>query len=213
MRNGTSLLRPLHAAGLAFLGLVTLTVLLSAGVTQEERKAEIGSQAPDFSLIDVAGNTHQLSAYKGKVVVLEWTNPHCPFVVRHYEGKSMPDLQRKWVSQGVVWLVVNSTNPNHDNYETPEKLKEIYSGWNAGLTALLMDSDGKVGKSFGAQTTPHLFVIDKNGILVYQGAIDSDPRGNQAEKTNYVDAALTEVMAARSVTTSVTKPYGCSVKY
>ncbi len=213
MRNGTSLLRPLHAAGLAVLGLVTVTVLLSAGVTQEERKAEVGSQAPDFSLPDVTGHRHQLSAYKGKVVVLEWTNPHCPFVVRHYEGKSMPDLQRKWVSQGVVWLVINSTNPNHDNYETPEKLKEIYTGWNAGLTALLMDSDGKVGKSFGAQTTPHLFVIDKNGILVYQGAIDSDPRGNQAEKTNYVDAALTEVMAARSVTTSVTKPYGCSVKY
>lgn len=213
MKNGRFSLGPCLRVGLALFGFLTLAVFFTAGAFQEEKKAEVGSAAPDFSLPDVMGNAHQLSNYQGKIIVLEWTNPHCPFVVRHYQGKSLPDLQRKWVGQGVIWLVINSTNPNHENYETPEKLKEIYAGWNAGFTALLMDPDGKVGKSFGAQTTPHLFIINKGGVIVYQGAIDSDPRGNQPERTNYVDIALTEVMAGKSVTTPVTKPYGCSVKY
>ncbi len=200
-------------AELAILGLLVLGILSFSQAAQVEKTAEVGHSVPDFSLPDVAGNVHQLSAYKGKIVVLEWTNPHCPFVVRHYEGKSMTELQKKWAGQGVIWLTINSTNPNHPNYESPEKLKEIYASWNAGFTALLMDPDGKAGKSFGAQTTPHLFIIDKAGILVYQGAIDDDPRGNQAQKTNYVDVALSEVMAGKNVTTPVTKPYGCSVKY
>lgn len=206
-------LATLTGCGLLALTFFAGAIFPGAGQAQETPKAEVGSPAPDFSLPDVAGNAHQLSAYKGKVVVLEWTNPHCPFVLRHYEGKAMPELQKKWVDQGVIWLVINSTNRSHDNYEPPERLKEIYGGWNAGFTALLMDPDGQVGKAFGAQTTPHLFIINKEGILVYQGAIDNDPRGNQPEKTNYVDVALAEVVQGKSVTTAVTKPYGCSVKY
>lgn len=201
------------SVGLAIFGLFILGLFSLAGPVGEEKKAEIGLAAPDFSLPDLGGNVHRLSDYKGKIIVLEWTNPHCPFVVRHYESKSMPELQRKWVGQGVIWLTINSTNPNHANYETAEKLKEIYTGWNAGHSALLMDPDGKVGKSFGAQTTPHLFIITKEGILVYQGAIDNDPRGTQTERINYVDVALAELSEGKSVTTPVTKPYGCSVKY
>ncbi|MBM3285288.1 MAG: thioredoxin family protein [Candidatus Aminicenantes bacterium] len=198
---------------LAIFGLATLGIFCLTNAAQVEKAAEIGSLAPDFSLPDLSGHVYRLSDYRGKVVVLEWTNPHCPFVVRHYEGKSIPDLQRKSAGKGIVWLTINSTNPGHDNYESPEKLKEIYTGWNAGFTALLMDPDGKVGKSYQAQTTPHLFILNKDGILVYQGAIDSDPRGNQAERTDYVDLALEEVLAGKAVSTPATKAYGCSVKY
>ncbi len=197
---------------LSLLGLIILTPAFLL-VASPQKVAEVGQLAPDFSLPDLNGQDHRLADYRGKIVVLEWTNPHCPFVVRHYQDKLMTDLQKKWTSQGVVWLVINSTNPSHPNYETPAKLKEIYAGWNASFTALLMDPEGKVGKSFNALTTPHLFIINKEGVLVYQGAIDNDPRGNQAERTNYVDLALTEIAAGKGVSTPVTKPYGCTVKY
>ncbi len=195
-----------------FLALAIFAVA-GAMAAAQEKSAEIGKQAPDFSLPDVNGKTIKLSDFKGKMVVLEWTNPHCPFVVRHYRNKLITEVQKKWTAREVIWLTINSTNPSHPNYEAPEKLKEIYAGWEAAFTALLMDPDGKVGRLFGAQTTPHLFVIDKNGILVYQGAIDNDPRGNLEERVNYVDQALTELMAGKQVSTPATKPYGCTVKY
>lgn len=174
---------------------------------------EIGKPAPAFTLTDIAGTSHTLSDFKGKVVVLEWTNPGCPFVQRVYRDGLMTAAQKEFVQKGVVWLVINSTNTTHRDYLSPEALKERFAEWKAGFSALLMDSDGKVGKQYDAKTTPHMFIIDKGGTLVYNGAIDDDPRGEKDVKVNYVRDALSALLAGKAVSTSVTKPYGCSVKY
>ncbi len=175
--------------------------------------AEIGKTAPVFSLTDIAGQTHHLKDFKGKVIVLEWTNPNCPFVQRVYRDGIMNMAQKQYVEKGVVWLTINSTNKNHGDYESPESLKETFASWKAGFTALLMDTDSKVGKQFDAKTTPHMYIIDKEGTLVYNGAIDDDPRGGKETTVNYVKDALDALLAGKAVTTSATKPYGCSVKY
>lgn len=173
---------------------------------------EIGKPVPDFSLKGIDGKAYKLSDLKGKTVVLEWTNPNCPFVQRVYRSEIMTSLQKKYANN-VVWLTVNSTNPSHDDFETPESLSETYKKWNAAFSTMLLDPDGKVGKMFDAKTTPHMFVIDKEGKLAYAGAIDDDPRGNKNSATNYVDAALTNLLAGKPVEMQTSRPYGCSVKY
>jgi peroxiredoxin len=173
----------------------------------------IGSPAPDFRLDGIDGKTHSLSEFGGKIIVLEWTNPGCPVVQRVYKAGRLPAVQKELETQGVIWLAVNSTNPQHPNYQAAEALKETYRGWQAQFTTLLMDPDGKVGKAFGARTTPHLFVIDKEGRLAYNGAFDDDPMGNNPEPTNYVRLAVAALFSGKPVAMTTTKSYGCSVKY
>ncbi|CUS85710.1 Peroxiredoxin [Candidatus Kryptobacter tengchongensis] len=179
----------------------------------EDKKVEVGNVVPDFSLVDLNGKVVKLSDFKDKIVVLEWSNPNCPFVQRVYKEKIMTTVQKEFTQKGIVWIIINSTNPKHRDYREPKELQKIYSEWGAVYTAYLMDPDGKVGRMFDAKTTPHMFIIDKNGKLVYNGAIDDDPRGEKKEKINYVRNALNEILAGKPVSVSITKPYGCSVKY
>ena len=171
------------------------------------------TSAPVFSLADLDGKTRNLSDYKGKIVVLEWTNPNCHFVMRHYGSGDLQLLQKKYTEKGIVWLTINSTNSSSSEYSNPTESKEKYTEWKAAFTAQLVDADGKVGKMYGAKTTPHIFIIDKNGAIAYQGAVDDDPRGKKETKVNYVSDALDALLAGKPVVTTATQPYGCSVKY
>lgn len=169
-------------------------------------------KAPDFTLKDVDGKEIQLSKLKGKIVVLEWANYDCPFVKAHYEDEvqTMNKLAAKYADKDVVWLTINSTH-----YATPETNKKWILEHNVKQTVLI-DNDGKVGKLFKAKTTPHMFIVDKSGKLVYQGAIDNAPMGKKPEDKgliNYVDKALAELTSESAITIAKTKPYGCSVKY
>lgn len=175
-------------------------------------EVEIGKTVPEFSLSGIDGKTYSLADLKGKVVVLEWTNPNCPFVQRVYKSGIMTGVQKKYADK-VVWLTVNSTHPDHQDHESSESLSKTYKNWNASFASMLLDPDGKVGKMFDAKTTPHMFIIDKDGKLVFAGGIDDDPRGSKSEKINYVDQALTELLGGKAVSTSTSRPYGCSVKY
>jgi len=192
-----------------------LVFVLALGVValMGSEPLKIGEPAPDFELKDLNGKSVKLSDFKGKYVVLEWINPNCPFVVRHYEKDGMGALQEEIAKNDVVWLTINSTNPSHKDYETPERLSEIYAKWKSKAASNLMDSDGAVGKKYDAKTTPHMYVIGKDGKLLYQGAIDDDPRGNKDSRIQYVRAALNEAMKGRKIVNTTTTPYGCSVKY
>ncbi|MEX2089251.1 MAG: redoxin domain-containing protein, partial [Bacteroidota bacterium] len=171
------------------------------GPIANEPAAEVGKAAPAFSLTDLNGNTVSLADFKGKVVVLEWTNPNCPFVQRLYRDEIMTKVQKKYTDK-VVWLSVNSTSKSHQDYLEPSALAAKYKEWKADHDAMLMDEDGTVGKMFDAKTTPHMYIIDAKGVLVYNGGIDNDPRGNKSERVNYVDAALDELMAGKAVGTT-----------
>jgi peroxiredoxin len=199
--------RTLLAAGLCALLAVPALLLAQA------QPPVAGSPVPDFTLNAVDGAAHKLSDCRGKIVVLEWTNPGCPVVQRHYRDGLMPALQKECTAKGVVWLTINSTNPAHVNYKAPDALKSAYEDWKAAFTALLMDPDGKAGKALGAKTTPHMFVIDKAGKLAYSGAVDDDPQGTKETKTNYVRLAVDSLIKGEAVATTTTKSYGCSVKY
>ena len=176
----------------------------------------IGSAAPEFSLPDAKGKTHSLSQYKGKYVVLEWFNPECPFLKKHYGGSNMQNLQKEFTSKGVAWLTVDSIAPGTEGYLSPEQAEKVTSSWKTHQTALLLDTDGKVGRAYGAKNTPNMVIINPEGKIVYQGAIDSKATPNAADipsSTNYVKAALEESLAGKPVSNPQTKPYGCSVKY
>jgi peroxiredoxin len=176
----------------------------------------VGSAAPDFSVADSKGKTHSLSQYKGKYVVLEWFNPECPFVKKHYGPGNMQKLQNEYTGKGVVWLSVDSSAPGAEGNLTPEQAEKKISEWKGKQTALLLDPEGKVGRAYGAKNTPHMFVINPEGKIVYEGAIDSKATPNPADiasSTNYVKVALDESLAGKPVSNANTKPYGCSVKY
>jgi len=178
--------------------------------------ATVGQPAPDFTLNDTAGKPHALSSFKGKFVVLEWTNPECPFVQKHYDSSNMQSLQKAWGGKDVVWLTINSTHPRHGDYKKPEQMASLWKQKNAAPQAILMDSDGKVGRMYQARTTPHMYIVNPQGSLVYAGGIDDKRSANPADvKTakNYVTAALTDALAGKPVTTATSSPYGCSVKY
>ena len=192
---------------------LAILAFLPAILAAQEQTPATGGLAPDFELNSIDGKPHKLSDFRGKIVVLEWTNPGCPVVQRHYRDGLMPPLQKESTGKGIVWLTINSTNPKHQNYQTPEALKSIYGDWKAAFTALLMDPDGKAGKAFGAKTTPHMFVIDKAGKLAYNGAVDDDPQGSKEVLINYVRLAVDSLIKGEPVGTSTTQPYGCSVKY
>lgn len=175
-----------------------------------------GQSAADFSLTDVNGKSHKLSDFRGKYVVLEWFNSECPFVVKHYGTGNMQDLQSRYTAQGVVWLTINSTSPGHGDYKDPQQSKAVLADWKAAPTALMLDPDGKVGQLYGARTTPHMWVIDPQGTVIYAGGIDDKRSTNPADvKTakNFVAAALDEARAGKPVSVASAPPYGCSVKY
>jgi peroxiredoxin len=176
----------------------------------------VGSAAPDFSLADAKGQTHSLSQYKGKYVVLEWFNPECPFVKKHYGSGNMQKLQEEYTGKGIVWLTIDSSAPGTEGNISGEQAGKIMSSWKTHQSALLLDPEGKAGRSYGAKNTPHMFVINPEGKVVYEGAIDSKPTPNPSDipnSTNYVKVALDESLAGKPVTNANTRPYGCSVKY
>lgn len=176
----------------------------------------IGKPAPAFQVLGADGKTHSLSQYKGRTVVLEWTNEGCPYVQKHYKPGAMQGLQKGATGDGTVWLTVISSAPGKQGYRSPADAKTWKSANNAGSTALLLDASGAVGKAYEAKTTPHMFVVDKGGNLAYMGGIDDRPSADPASlkgARNYVVAALDDVKAGRPVATPATKPYGCSIKY
>lgn len=191
-------------------------VLASAFTLQAADRPEVGQPAPDFALTDTHGSIHKLSALRGKVVVLEWVNHGCPFVVKHYDSGNMQKTQRAAVAEGAVWLSICSSAPGKQGNLSPDEWNRTTSAKNAAPTAVLIDADGAVGRRYHATNTPQLFIIDERGTLVYSGAIDSIP-STKAEDIpqarNYVLTALADLKAGRAVGTPVSKPYGCSVKY
>jgi peroxiredoxin len=195
--------------------LITLSSLVAATLFATD-VPPVGSAAPDFSLADAKGQTHSLSQYKGKYVVLEWFNPECPFVKKHYGSNNMQKLQAEYTGKGVVWLSIDSSAPGMEGSLTPEQAQKTMSEWKTKQTALLLDPEGKAGRAYGAKNTPDMIVISPEGKIVYEGAIDSKATPNPADiptSTNYVKVALDESMAGKPVSTATTKPYGCSVKY
>jgi len=178
--------------------------------------AIVGQPAPAFTATDTGGKAVSLADFKGKHVVLEWVNPGCPFVVKHYSSANMQGTQKEATAKGVVWLAVSSTAPDASDYKKPADLAQWMHGQKAAATATLMDDDGKVGKAYGARTTPHMYIVDPAGTLVYAGGIDNKPSSNAADipsSTNHVKAALAETLAGKPVSQASTRPYGCSVKY
>jgi peroxiredoxin len=178
--------------------------------------ARVGAPAPDFTATDSYGKTRKLSDFAGKIVVLEWTNDGCPFVGKHYRSGNMQALQKKYTAQGVVWLTVVSSAPGTQGYVTPEQANGDTETRGATPSAVLLDPKGDLGHLYGAQATPHMYVIGRDKTLVYMGAIDDIPSTNPADigrAKNYVVAALEELKAGKPVSTSSTKAYGCSVKY
>lgn len=178
--------------------------------------AKINEPAPEFTLTDSNGNAHSLSDFRGKTVVLEWTNAECPFVVKHYKSGNMQRQQAEATANGVIWLTINSGAPGKQGHVDGAGANAVIERTGGKQTAYLIDADGKVGRLYGARTTPHMFVIDGEGVLRYMGAIDSNPSGDPADipnATQYVEVALAELAAGKPVSTPVTQPYGCSVKY
>ena len=176
----------------------------------------VGQPAPDFIAVDTAGKQHRLSDFAGKYVVLEWTNPGCPFVRKHYGSGNMPATQKAATDKGVVWLAINSTERAASDYLKPAALEAWMKAQSGAPTAVLMDEDGVIGRAYAARTTPHLYIIDPKGVLVYAGGIDSIASSRVEDiktATNYVNQALGEAFGGKPISAATTKPYGCSIKY
>jgi peroxiredoxin len=196
--------------------LLTAVIVFAAGALYAADVPPVGSAAPEFSLPDANGKTHSLSEYKGKYVVLEWFNPECPFVKKHYGSDNMQKLQREYTGKGVVWLTIDSNAPGTEGNLTADQAQKVMNSWKTKMTALLLDPESNVAKLYGAKNTPDMVVINPEGKIVYEGAIDSKASPNPADipsSTNYVKAALDESLAGKPVSNAQTKPYGCSVKY
>ena len=196
--------------------LMSLLLAATAALSAAAALAAVSGPAPGFTLTDTTGKTVQLADYRGKYVVLEWTNPECPFVRKHYSSGNMQGLQKEYGARDVVWLAVNSTNSSSSEFKTPAEMSAWMRTQNAVPSATLIDSTSSAGRAYGAKTTPEMFLIDPTGKVLYQGAIDDKRSANPADvKTanNYVRAALTEALAGKPVTVASTTPYGCSVKY
>jgi len=180
------------------------------------QQAKLNESAPEFKLTDSNGSEHSLSDFKGKFIVLEWINYDCPFVKKHYDSKNMQSLQEKYTKEGIIWLAICSSNKGKQGNFLIEEINERSKDHGAKFTAYLIDEDGTVGKMYGAKTTPHMYVIDKSGMLVYAGGIDdkasADVDDIEAAK-NYVSSALDELLGGSKVSVQSSTPYGCSVKY
>ncbi|HVU23895.1 MAG TPA: redoxin domain-containing protein [Opitutus sp.] len=186
-------------------------------VSSARAAAAVGAAAPDFALTGIDGKTHRLSDYPGKTIVLEWNNPECPFVRKHYYSGNIPGLQKTATADGVVWLMINSGAKGEEGGGYSDAaLQAFLDRTHAAPTEYLLDPTGKVGRMYGAKTTPHLFVINADGALVYDGAIDSIRSADVDDiprARNYVRAALDDLKAGRPVKPAATQPYGCAVKY
>ena len=192
-------------------------VAASIGLPLQAQALAVGEAAPAFELKDTQGKTVKLADFKGRHVVLEWTNPGCPFVVKHYGAKNMQALQKEAKAKDVVWLSINSTARGHHDHLAPTALQaKLVQDWGAAPSAVLMDEAGTVGKAYAARTTPHMYVIDPAGKLVYAGGIDDKRSSNPADiagAKNFVRAALADSLAGKPVATPSAPPYGCSIKY
>jgi peroxiredoxin len=198
---------------LTFCTLQVLLLTLSCHVSAAVR---VGQPAPDFSLKDSNGATRALSDYRGKLVVLEWTNHDCPFVRKHYGAGNMQAQQKEAIKKGVVWLSVISSAPGKQGYVSGQQANKLTVERGAAPTAVLLDPDGRVGQLYGAKTTPHMYIVDTGGTLRYMGGIDSIPTADKddiPDATQFVRVALDELLDGKAVTTTVSRPYGCSVKY
>ena len=192
--------------------LILLTALTLATAAMA---VEVGKPAPDFTGTDINGNTVKLSDYKGKIVVLESYNSDCPFCNNQYKTGAMQEQQKDLAAKGVVWLMVNSVNPHNDSHRTAAQAQQEWKDKNIAAAAWIDDSAGAIGHLYGMKTTPHMFVIDKDGTLVYDGAIDNkaDPVHDPRAADNYVNDAVNDLLAGKPVAVTETKPYGCAVHY
>ncbi len=193
-----------------------LLLSLLALVSTSNAAVSTGSLAPDFTLKDSTGATHTLSSFKGKYVVLEWTNHRCPFVVKHYAKGDMQATQKALTSDGVIWLQINSSAPGKQGHLTAADAEALRESLNMESTAMLLDESGEVGRTYDARTTPHMYLISPEGTLIYQGAIDSIKSTRQsdvAKATNYVKAAYESAKAGKPIENATTTAYGCGVKY
>jgi hypothetical protein len=200
----------LGAAGL-------LGLLASARVAADtSAQARLGAPAPNFTLTDSNGRSVSLADFKGKTIVLEWTNHECPYVRKHYGGQNMQALQKKWTGSGVVWLTLISSRPGAQGFVHGLEANKLTEERQAAPTAVLLDPQGGVGRSYGAQVTPHMYVVTGDGTLVYMGGIDDKPSTRLEDlksAKNFVDAALSEVLAGKPVSVKTSRPYGCTIKY
>ena len=193
---------------------ILFIILLSSLLFAQQ--AKLNESAPDFKLTDSNGNEHSLSDFADKIIVLEWLNFDCPFVKKHYDSKNMQSLQETYTAKDVVWLAICSSNEGKQGNFSVEEINKRSKNHDAKFTAYLMDEDGKVGKMYGAKTTPHMYIIDKSGMLVYAGGIDDRATTDVddiKDSKNYVSAALDELLAGKKVSLQSSTPYGCSVKY
>ncbi len=193
--------------------IITLSAALALAVSAFA--VEIGKPAPDFTGTDINGKAVKLSDYKGKIVVIESYNSDCPFCHNQYRTGAMQELQRDLAAKGVVWLVVDSVNKNNFSYRTPEQARKEMAAEKMDVTTWIDDHSGDIGHLYDMKTTPDMYVIDKNGMLVYAGAIDDRPSPSDDPRTakNYVSAAVDELLAGKPVEVAQTKPYGCGVHY
>lgn len=195
--------------------LVALTLISTRALFAADAP-KVGAAAPGFSLPDLHGKTHSLDDFKGKYVVLEWFNPGCPFVKKHYETDNMQSLQKEFGGKGVVWLTIDSSAEGKEGYLSPADANKQMAEWKMKPTALLLDPVGKVGHEYAATNTPHMYIIDPGGKLIYSGAIDSKPTANPKDvkdATNYVRGALEEAMSGKPISNPTSRAYGCSIKY
>jgi len=196
-----------------FAGVVTLVVMALSILALAVR---VGEPAPNFTATDSNGKPHTLSSYRGKFVVLEWHNQGCPYTKKHYDSGNMERLQKEWTQKGVVWFTVISSAPGTQGYVTAQQENEYMQRMHAAPTAALLDPTGDLGHLYDAKTTPHMFIINPDGVLIYDGAIDDKPTPDEADiatSRNYVSLALTQAMSGKPVDTPTSRPYGCSVKY
>ena len=193
----------------------TFALLAALTLASGAMAAEVGKPAPEFSATDINGRTVKLSDYKGRIVVIESYNSDCPFCNNQYQTGAMQDLEKDLAAKGVVWLLVNSVNPNNSSHRTAAQAQQEIADKKIVATAWIDDSSGAVGHLYDMKTTPDMYVIDKNGVLVYSGAIDNKPDPSHDPRTakNYVREAVNALMAGKPVEVSQTKPYGCGVKY
>ena len=203
---------------LTFLSVLLIASIALINMTTETSRggAVVGERSPDFSVVDAYGNTHSLSDYEGRYVILEWLNHDCPFVRKHYNGNNMQQLQEKYTEQGAVWLSVISSAPGTQGYLEPEAAQNITKEKNASPTAVLLDADGRMGRAYDARVTPHMYIINPDGILEYNGAIDDrpTPRPRDLEGArNYLAEAMDALLSGGQVEVRTNTPYGCTVKY
>ena len=200
----------------ALVALVGLAAALAATAALAREDVRPGAPAPEFSAKDSSGRDVSLARFKGRTVVLEWTNQDCPYVRKHYATGNMQQLQQEAAAQGVIWLTIASSAPGAQGYVDGLAADKLTVDRKALPAAFVLDPDGKLGRLYGATVTPHMYVIDKAGMLVYKGGIDSIPSANTddiARATQYVRVALDQVLAGKQVAEASTRPYGCSLKY